>query len=61
MKSAILCLALCVSSCATRYLSAEEDAQYKEACEATGCTVVPNPVWAQILQLIEAARKWQVI
>jgi hypothetical protein len=42
--------------CATRFLSAEEDAAYKEACEKEGCVVVPASLWQQILILIQAMK-----
>jgi hypothetical protein len=42
----LLCLAL--AGCASdRYLSAEEDADMRRACEAQGCTIIPTPLWEQ--------------
>ena len=60
MKTAILCLALL--GCATKepLMTPEQEAQFRETC-VQGCEVVPTPVWNQIMQLIEAARKWQAI
>jgi protein involved in sex pheromone biosynthesis len=54
MLSAVLLAAiLFLSGCASnRYLSEEQDAQMREACEATGCAVIPGDKWEQIKKLL---------
>jgi hypothetical protein len=43
-------LALALPGCAEdRWLTKEEDAEMRAACEPVGgCAVIPNPVWKQI-------------
>jgi len=41
-----------LAGCSTRYLTAEQDAELREACEATGCKVVPSPIWRQIEEIL---------
>lgn len=45
-----------LSGCATqeRYITAEQDAEFRANCEPHGCTVVPNPVWQRIEQLLRS-------
>jgi hypothetical protein len=44
-----LLLCLLLAGCASeRYLSAEEDADMRKACETHGCTIVPTPLWDQL-------------
>lgn len=61
MKALILCLAL--SGCATeRYMTLEQDAEFKANCEQAGCVVVPVPIMMQLLERLKgiAASKMAV-
>jgi hypothetical protein len=52
MKLSVFALVFLVSACAeNRYLTKEQDAQIKEACEAQGCVMVPVPVWQKIQEI----------
>jgi hypothetical protein len=47
--NARLLLCLMLTGCASdRYLSEQEDADMRKACEAQGCTIVPTPLWEQL-------------
>ena len=53
MKIILLCLLL--TGCATPYLSADEEADLKKACEpAHDCVVLTGPQWKAIQQFIAA-------
>lgn len=58
LKAAML--ALLLSACATppddRYLTKEEDTALREKCEATGCVVVPTPLFEQIVRALKGVR-----
>lgn len=57
MKILLLAVILGLTGCATqRFLSAEEDQQMRESCEAQGCTVLPNGVLEQLLNMLEGKR-----
>ncbi len=60
MKAAILCVARL--GCATKepLMTPEQEAQFREAC-VQGCEVVPSPIWNQIMQMLQAMKKWQAI
>lgn len=51
MKALIILLLL--SGCATRYLTPEQDAEFRANCEATGCVVVPVPLMEQLLERLK--------
>lgn len=57
-KMKTVLLILCLSGCANapdRYLSAEEDAQFRAQCEpAGGCAVVPMTLWQKIEILLQS-------
>jgi hypothetical protein len=54
MKKFIV-LVLLVSGCASeRYLTAEQDAEFRTNCEPNGCTVLPNPVWQRIEMILQS-------
>lgn len=51
-----LLLLLLLAGCASapeRYFTAEEDAKAREACEATGCAIVPIPIMRQLLERLQ--------
>jgi len=39
--------------CADRYLTEEQDAEMRNICETAGCTVIPNPIWFQIRDILK--------
>jgi hypothetical protein len=50
---AIGMLLLSLGGCAEdRWLTKEEDAELREKCEATGCAMVPMPMWDQIKRIL---------
>lgn len=52
MKALLLCLAL--AGCATdRYLTKEQDAEFRASCEQTGCAIVPFPVLRTLLERLK--------
>ena len=56
--AAILLSAMLLLGCSSapeRYLTQEQDEQMRAACADTGgCTVIPNPIWMQIQQILHA-------
>ena len=53
----LLVIALLVTACASdRYLSKSEDTELRAKCEATGCAVIPMPLWQRIEKLIQSMR-----
>lgn len=43
-----------ILGCATeRYLSEEQDAQFKAMCEKDGCQVIPSPAWERIEYILK--------
>lgn len=51
--SARLLLLLILSGCASdRYLSSEEDAAMRKACEEQGCVILPVPLWEQVKRML---------
>lgn len=55
--TARLLLLLLLSGCAsTRYLTAEEDANMRKACEAQGCAIIPYPLWLQVEKMLGVMR-----
>lgn len=50
----IILMAVLTGCASDRYLTAEEDAALRARCEATGCKVVPMPLWQQIEELIRS-------
>ncbi len=51
----VLLIVLCLAGCASapdRYLTVEEDAALRKACEPTGCAAVPIPIWQKIQKLL---------
>ena len=52
---AVLAAAVLTTGCASgRYVTDEQDAELREACEPAGCRVVPAPLWQRIEQLLRA-------
>lgn len=41
---------LTLAGCSQRFLTVEQDKEIHEKCKATGCTMVPTPVWREIQQ-----------
>lgn len=52
----LLSMGLFLPGCASeRYLTEEQDAAMREACEKHGgCTVLPAPVWEQIKDILRS-------
>lgn len=36
-----------------RYMTDEQDAEMRESCEPHGCTVIPNPIWFQMREILK--------
>jgi hypothetical protein len=36
-----------------RFLSQDQDDEFRQRCAATGCVVVPFPIWREILQRLQ--------
>lgn len=55
LAGAVIVILVLITGCATpeRYLSLEEDAKMRTACEQ-GCITLPGPVWMQIQQILQA-------
>lgn len=51
----ISCLGISQASCTLmeRYLTAEQDAEFREKCAETGCVIIPIPLWMRILQALQ--------
>lgn len=51
IAGAFLCLLL--TGCASeRYLTAQEDADLRKACEERGCVIIPSDLWGQVKRLL---------
>lgn len=51
----LLSMGLFLPGCSGRYLTEEQDAAMRDACEKHGgCTVLPRPVWEQIKDILRA-------
>lgn len=54
----VLVIGLFLPGCALdRYLTAEQDEELRQTCEATGCKVVPAPLWEQIEAWLRAVAR----
>lgn len=49
---ALAAIGLVVGCASDRYLTAEQDEEFRQACQQDGCTVIPNPQWLQIEQIL---------
>lgn len=52
---ALLLLASCAAPPPERFLTQEQDDEFRARCEQTGCVVVPVPLWQRILEALKAA------
>ena len=48
------------TGCTSRYLTQEQDDEFRAHCEAQGCTVVPNPIMEQIKRLLMQRRGTEI-
>jgi membrane-associated PAP2 superfamily phosphatase len=48
LVACMIVLVLSAGCAEDRFLTKEQDQEYREACQEYGCTVVPNPVWERI-------------
>jgi hypothetical protein len=57
----LIALMLLLTACTTpeatpvqeRFLSQEQDEELRQRCEATGCAIVPIPVWREVLRRLQ--------
>jgi hypothetical protein len=50
---ALLLLALPGCASSERFMTKEQDDEMRANCAEHGCTVIPNPVWEQIEQVLK--------
>lgn len=50
--TAIVSLCFLTGCASERYLTAEEDANMRKACEKVGCTIIPTPLWDQVKKIL---------
>jgi hypothetical protein len=43
----------CTGCASERFLTEEQDTEMKASCEEHGCTVIPNPIWFQMLEKLK--------
>jgi hypothetical protein len=43
----------CTGCASERFLTEEQDAEMKASCEEHGCTVIPNPIWFQMREILK--------
>jgi hypothetical protein len=49
----IAALFSCAGCSSNRYLTEEQDAELRAGCEEHGCTIIPNPIWFQIREILK--------